>query len=88
MTHDEAMQAGLEKIARDYADPPPEGATVPRGWVEENLPELCGREIRYITPLGDPRSEPCDLTRGHDSDCDSSQLLLRPANTPKIPLGE
>lgn len=44
----------------------------------------CGREIRYVTPLGNPGSVPCDLTPDHGGECDSSQLLLRPADAPKL----
>lgn len=38
MTHDEAMAAGLAQVIREYRNPPPGGALVPRLWVEENLP--------------------------------------------------
>ena len=44
----------------------------------------CGREIRFITPLGNPGSEPCDLAPDHEGECDSSQLFLRPGDALKL----
>lgn len=44
----------------------------------------CGKEIRYVTPLGSRDSEPCALPPDHEGDCDSPNLFLRPADAPKV----
>jgi len=40
MTHEEMMREGARKILDEYDNPPEGGTLVPRGWVEEHLPEL------------------------------------------------
>jgi hypothetical protein len=89
--HAVAMREGARKILRDYADPPEGGTLVPRGWVEEHMDELrvtaelaCGKPIPFLTPGGNLGSERCDLLPGHEGDCDSPNLFLRPADALKI----
>lgn len=46
----------------------------------------CGEPIHYLMPTGDFGEVPCELPSWHTARHDSSQLLLRPADTVSIPL--
>jgi hypothetical protein len=73
----------VDEIRHGPGDPAPNSFDQ-RSWRVGKVP-ACGTLIHFVSPGGSSGSVPCDLPPGHEGDCDSSQLLVRPADAFRFP---